>query len=189
MGRSRRCGGHRGAYVDGAAMRIPTSRTLAVLALFALFLAGCAAGDARFSQDAPAGFWAGLWHGMISVVAFFVGLFVDGVQVYERHNSGPWYDAGFLIGVIAIWGGGSHQAGRRRRSREEDKEWEEIGRKVETKLKRRLRQWAEAEPDEEWNVVEAKAEAKLKRRLRAWAEEDERRTPSDPPPPPASASD
>lgn len=122
---------------------------------------------------------------MISAITFVVGLFVDGVEIYERDNTGAWYDLGFLIGVTCVWGGGSHTAGRRARSRQEDKEWDEIGKKVEAKLKRRIRAWAEAEPDEDWKVVEAKAEAKLKRRLRAWAEEDER-TPSErPPEPPA----
>ena len=60
--------------------------------------------------------------------------------------------------------------GRGRKSARE-KEWGEIGQKVEVKLRRKIREWAEAEPDEEWEVVGDKAEEKLKRKLREWAEE------------------
>lgn len=155
-----------------------------------LLLAGCAAGDPRFSADDPAGFWAGLWHGVISVIAFIVSLFHEGVEIYERNNTGGWYDFGFLLGVTAIWGGGSHTARRRERSRrrrKQDEEWEQIGRKVEAKIKRKIRQWAEAEPDEDWNLVEAKAERKLKRKVRQWAEEpDEPAVHDDRPPSPPS---
>lgn len=134
---------------------------------------GCVAGDARFTEEMPAGFWAGLWHGMISVVTLIVGIFYDSVEIYERDNTGGWYDVGFLLGVSMVWGGGSHTAQRRSRARRDEKEWEEIGRKVEAKVKRKVREWAEAEPDEEWNLVEAKAEDKLKRKVREWAEEPE----------------
>ncbi len=53
-----------------------------------------------------AGFWLGLWHGMIAPVTLIVSLFSDEVHVYEVHNSGNWYVFGFLLGVTAIWGGG-----------------------------------------------------------------------------------
>lgn len=49
----------------------------------------------------PAGFWAGLWHGMIAPLIFWVSLFRDGVRVYESNNKGRWYDFGFLLGVGA----------------------------------------------------------------------------------------
>lgn len=137
----------------------------------AVLLAGCAAGDPRFSPESPAGFWQGLWHGIISVITLIVGLFDANVRVYELDNNGAWYDLGLLLGVVSIWGGGSAKTYHSKRSRQDRQEWEEIGRKVEAKLKRKIREWADAEPDEEWNLVEAKAEEKLKRRLRAWAEE------------------
>jgi hypothetical protein len=139
--------------------------TLAVVGL-----AGCAAGDPRFSTDAPAGFWVGLWHGIISFVTLVIHIFADQVHVYEVHNTGGWYDFGFLLGVTAIWGGGSTSVHQRSARKRADKEWEEIGQKVERKLKRKIRQWAEAEPDDEWDVVEEKAERKLKARVREWAE-------------------
>lgn len=151
--------------------RGPTPGMLACAAVASLVLAGCAAGDPRFSVDVPAGFWAGLWHGFISWVTLIIGIFSDQVRVYEVDNTGGWYDLGFLLGV-GIWGGGSH-AYRRRKPirRENEKDWEEIASKVERKLAARLRAWAEAEPDEDWADINRKVADKLKRNLRAWAEE------------------
>lgn len=150
---------------------MPTKTTAFVVAL-GLLCTGCAAGDPGFTPDDPAGFWIGLWHGVISLVTLVIGIFVESVQVYERSNTGGWYDFGFLLGILCVWGGGSKADGGRRRKRRADAEWEQIGRQVEAKVKRRIRDWAEAEPDEDWKVVEAKAEAKLKHKLRQWAEED-----------------
>lgn len=90
-----------------------------IMASATVLLLGCAAGDAaRWNVANPAGFWAGLWHGMIAVITFIISLFSKSVEVYERANSGGWYDFGFLLGVIIIWGGGSGatiNANRRKR--------------------------------------------------------------------------
>lgn len=90
----------------------------AAAVVLAVVLCGCAAGDPQFTPEQPAGFWLGLWHGMISWITLIVGIFDQGVEVYERHNTGGWYDFGFLLGATSIWGGGS-SAGyhRSRRSR------------------------------------------------------------------------
>lgn len=47
----------------------------------------------------PAGFFDGLWHGVISPITFIVSLYDDDVAIYEANNRGGWYDFGFLIGV------------------------------------------------------------------------------------------
>ena len=47
----------------------------------------------------PAGFLAGLWHGVIAPVAFFVSLFEPKVRIYETNNCGRSYDLGFMIGI------------------------------------------------------------------------------------------
>jgi hypothetical protein len=144
-----------------------TTPRVAWLGLLAV-LVGCAAGDPRFTAAAPAGFWDGLWHGLISFVTLVIGMFNDHVRVYEVDNTGGWYDLGFLLGVTLLWG---HRTITHRRKRVvPDAEWQEISRKVEAKFKRKIRQWAEAEPDEDWDLVEHKAEDKLKRRVREWAE-------------------
>ena len=43
---------------------------------------------------------------MILPVAFVISLFTDKVSVYEVHNSGGWYNFGFLLGAAVVWGGG-----------------------------------------------------------------------------------
>jgi len=50
---------------------------------------------------APAGFLAGLWHGIIAPITFIVSLFADGVRIYETNNNGRWYDFGFMLGIGA----------------------------------------------------------------------------------------
>ncbi|MFL6199723.1 MAG: hypothetical protein ACJ76J_11130 [Thermoanaerobaculia bacterium] len=59
----------------------------------------------------PAGFWAGLWHGLIVPITFLVSLFHPGVRIYETHNRGCLYDFGFIIGVSGSFGGSGSTAG------------------------------------------------------------------------------
>ena len=89
---------------------------IAILAL--LLLAGCAAGvnptiDVPDVDGKSAGFWPGLWHGLISWITFIISLFSDNVNVYEVHNSGNWYDFGFMLGICIIFGGGAKGASRK----------------------------------------------------------------------------
>lgn len=89
---------------------------LAILAM--LLLAGCAAGPNPVvhvldAAGKTAGFWSGLWHGIISPVTFFISLFTNNVNVYEVHNSGNWYDFGFMLGISIIFGGGAFGAKRK----------------------------------------------------------------------------
>jgi len=52
-----------------------------------------------------AGFWMGLWHGIIAVITFIISLFSDSITVYEVCNNGCWYNFGFLLGIGAFAGG------------------------------------------------------------------------------------
>ena len=159
-------------------MKLPNSRLFKLLVLIPvlLLLASCSAGDAQFTQDTPADFWYGLWHGVIAVITLIIHVFNDSVLVYEINNTGGWYDFGFLLGVICIWGGSSHVSCQSAKNRERDKEWEEIGEKVENKVMRKLEKWVEDEeitdPDKDWDEVSKKAEKKLKRKIREWAEKE-----------------
>lgn len=86
-----------------------------------LILGGCAAGvNPAVDTPAPdgdvAGFWLGLWHGLIVVITFVVSLFVEDVSIYEVHNTGALYDLGFVLGLFIAFGGPAGSAsGRRRR--------------------------------------------------------------------------
>ena len=72
-----------------------------------LLLTSCTAGDARFAAEAPAGFWYGLWHGVISFISLIIHLFNDTVMVYEANNTGGWYDFGggsmADMGIYSLW--------------------------------------------------------------------------------------
>ena len=52
----------------------------------------------------PAGFWGGLWHGIIAPITFIISLFDDGVSIYETNNNGRWYEFGFMLGIGAYAG-------------------------------------------------------------------------------------
>lgn len=73
-----------------------SAQSLRVAVILCIAFAGCAAGDERFTGEDPAGFWIGLWHGLIACVALVIGIFSDSVEVYERSNTGGWYDLGSL---------------------------------------------------------------------------------------------
>jgi len=51
-----------------------------------------------------AGFWGGLWHGIIAPITFVVSLLVNGVSIYETNNNGRWYEFGFMLGMGAYAG-------------------------------------------------------------------------------------
>lgn len=149
---------------------------LLIVIPFILVLASCAAGHSQFTANDPAGFWYGLWHGIIAVIALVIHIFNDGVMVYEVNNTGGWYDFGFLLGVICIWGGGSSANCKSYSRKQREKEWEQVGEKVEKKVMRKLKEWAEDEDgagsSDEWDEIAEKAEKKLKRKIREWAEKD-----------------
>jgi hypothetical protein len=90
--------------------------------LVVIVMAGCAPGmnelvSPRTATGNTAGFWLGLWHGVISPVTFVISLFTRNVGMYEVHNNGGWYNFGFLLGLSIILGGGGAGGAARRRSR------------------------------------------------------------------------
>ncbi|NNE45815.1 MAG: hypothetical protein HKN37_04060 [Rhodothermales bacterium] len=92
--------------------------TVILLAVF--FMTGCAPGPNELAESANAmgelaGFWKGLWHGFISLFTFIVSLINDNVTIYEVHNDGALYNLGFLLGVMAFFGGSGGGASRKRK--------------------------------------------------------------------------
>jgi hypothetical protein len=97
------------------------TRWVLLLTSTALLLAACAAGPNELvdaGQDA-AGFWLGLWQGLICPITFIVSLFITNVNIDEVQNNGNWYDFGFMLGVACASssGGWTSTAGTRRTRR------------------------------------------------------------------------
>lgn len=96
------------------------SMLIVMLCVGCVVLAGCVAGTNPAAHVAGpggvvAGFWRGLWHGIIAPVTFVISLFNSRVQMYEVHNNGGWYNAGFLLGMSSAFSGGWFSGGRARR--------------------------------------------------------------------------
>jgi hypothetical protein len=92
---------------------------VAGIVLAVVLLSGCAPGpnsSVGVGTDL-AGFWQGLWHGFVLLFTFFISLFNHNVGIYEVHNSGGWYNFGYLLGVMMFWGGSGGGAARRSRRR------------------------------------------------------------------------
>lgn len=95
---------------------VPLAVTLGVV----LLLSACAAGQNPYvdvaspDSEVVAGFWRGLWHGIISPITFIISLFTESVNIYEVYNSGGWYDFGFVLGAGILFGGGFFGAFRSR---------------------------------------------------------------------------
>ncbi len=91
-----------------------------VISIMMLAISGCAPGPNELvnlpdEEGRVAGFWQGLWHGLISPFTFLISLLSDTVHIYETHNNGGWYNFGFLFGASLILGGTGGGAARRRR--------------------------------------------------------------------------
>jgi hypothetical protein len=144
------------------------------LTFLVLVLVSCAPKNEMYLSE-TAGFWTGLWHGLICFVTFIISLFTDSVGIYEVHNTGRWYNFGFVLGALiglghgGLWGPVSKKIHTKSRR---EKEWEDIGEKVEEKVRTGIRKWLdETDKDEtDWEKIGKKVEEKIKRELRNWAE-------------------
>jgi len=93
---------------------------LLTIAMILLVLASCAPGINELTNvpsrtGVVAGFWRGLWNGVISPVTLIISFFDKNVQMYDPHNSGVGYNIGFFLGIAAVFSGGAGSARRRRR--------------------------------------------------------------------------
>ncbi|UCG31287.1 MAG: hypothetical protein JSV53_05255 [candidate division WOR-3 bacterium] len=149
---------------------------IGIILIFALVAINCAPGNERWTWDHQAGFWAGIWHGIIIIITFIVSLFTRDVGIYEFNNNGWPYNIGFLIGLCfsigAPWRWNPWKWGRKHRMKK--KEWDEIGAKVEEKVREGLKAWLQEtkkkEREEEWDEIAQKIEEKIKKSLKEWAE-------------------
>lgn len=52
------------------------------------------------------GFWGGFWHGLIFIFSAIGSILIDEVSIYAVNNTGGWYDFGFILGILVLYGGG-----------------------------------------------------------------------------------
>jgi hypothetical protein len=96
---------------------------LGCILILLMALSSCAPGPNTVEKTSDeegriAGFWRGLWHGLISPITFIISVFTKEVRIYEVHNNGSWYNFGFDLGAgLFLQGGilGSRKARKRRR--------------------------------------------------------------------------
>jgi hypothetical protein len=74
-------------------------------------LASCVAGPNKLEktpdeEGSVAGFWKGVWHGLISPITFIISVFNKNIRFYEVHNNGNWYNFGFVLGAGLFLSGG-----------------------------------------------------------------------------------
>ena len=77
----------------------------------------CRRGGQHGGHPDAAGFWLGLWQGLISPITFLISLFNNHVNIYEVNNNGNWYNFGFMVGASIVFGSGPGAGARRRRRR------------------------------------------------------------------------
>jgi hypothetical protein len=138
----------------------------------AMLATGCAAGAERFAEPGAAGFWAGLWHGLICCVTFVISLFNDRVWIYQINHAGPLYDLGFVLGAALAFGGCGGSQCRWACKSGAEKEWEDLARKIEKKVRKGIRESLDEDgrKGDDWEEIARKVEEKVKRELREWAE-------------------
>ena len=93
---------------------------LGILLVLIFVFSSCVAGPNELekkpnNEGKIAGFWKGLWHGLIAPITFIISIFTKTVRFYEVHNSGFWYNFGFVLGAGLFLSGGI--LGKRRRRR------------------------------------------------------------------------
>lgn len=86
--------------------------------ILVFILSSCVAGPNKLEktpneEGKVAGFWKGLWHGLISPITFIISIFSKTIRFYEVHNNGSWYNFGFVLGAGLFLSGGIFGKGKR----------------------------------------------------------------------------
>lgn len=84
---------------------------LTIFLILILVTASCVAGPNELEKTPNqkgkiAGFWKGLWHGLIAPITFIISIFSQNIHFYEVHNNGFWYNLGFVLGAGLFLSGG-----------------------------------------------------------------------------------
>lgn len=90
--------------------------------ILVFILSSCVAGPNKLEKTPDeegkvAGFFKGLWHGLISPITFIISIFTEKIRLYEVHNNGTWYNFGFVLGAGLFLSGGILGKGRKSKKR------------------------------------------------------------------------
>ncbi len=100
---------HHKIFVMGGRMKLFSIIGICLVLVFVL--SSCVAGPNKLEKTPNeegnvAGFWKGIWHGLISPITFIISVFSESVRFYEVHNNGSWYNFGFVLGAGLFLSGG-----------------------------------------------------------------------------------
>jgi len=95
---------------------------LGIFLVLLFVLSSCVAGPNTVEKTPDtegkiAGFWKGLWHGLIAPITFIISIFTKNIRFYEVHNNGFWYNLGFVLGAGLFLSGGILGRGKTRKKR------------------------------------------------------------------------
>jgi len=76
-----------------------------MVSVIALLITGCLPGDGESTDGDPSGFFSGIWHGWIAPISLIWAFFDPAIRVYEKFNTGWWYDFGYYMAIIGGFGG------------------------------------------------------------------------------------
>ena len=77
---------------------------LLLIIAMVIILTGCIPGDGHNTEQRPAGFFWGIWHGWMAPISLIVGIFDGRIRIYEVYNNGWPYDFGYYIAIISGFG-------------------------------------------------------------------------------------
>ena len=63
-----------------------------------VILSACIPGNGYNNEERIAGFWMGMWHGLIAPISLIISIFSRDIRIYEVFNKGIMYDFGFFTG-------------------------------------------------------------------------------------------
>ena len=103
-----------------------------------------------------------LWN---HIVVFHLGL---AKPLTYLQAAGLW----FLVILVFAWVGIGASRGLFS-LRKKKRDWDEVGEKIESRIKDGFSRWVGADSDVDWNDLGQKIEEKIKRKIREWAKEEE----------------
>ncbi len=95
---------------------------LGILFILMFIFTACAPGPNSFEKTPDkegeiAGFFTGIWQGLIAPITFIISIFSDNVNFYETHNNGNWYNFGFVLGAGLFLSGGIFGKGKSKKKK------------------------------------------------------------------------